>query len=69
MLHTNTDKKFVNVRKRHQKKLLNLGIDVSKKIKPEKVIFYLSNRKVTTEESELLALGLDFGFPIMNMKY
>jgi len=63
MLQTNANKKLANVRKRHQKKLLKLDIDISKKIKPEKVIFNLSDRKLTTEESELLALGLDFGFP------
>lgn len=65
MLQTNTDKKLVNVRK-HQKKLLNIDNDVSKEIKPE--IFNFSNRKLTSEESELLALDLDFSFPIMNIK-
>ncbi|XP_042870212.1 uncharacterized protein LOC122252037 [Penaeus japonicus] len=69
MWEANTEKRLPNIRNRHYKKLLNLGIDVTQKVKPENVIFNLSNRKLTKEESDLLALGLDFGFPTMNLNY
>ena len=57
----NVQKKIARVKLTHIKKLKYLGIDVSNKIDPNKVIFNLSDRVLSNDEKEVLSLGLDFG--------
>ena len=48
---------------KHNKKLLNLGVDRSTKVDPKKVLINLSKRSLTKRETELLCLGLNFALP------
>ena len=58
---SNGDKKMINVLITHNRKLKDLGVDVSKGVDCNKVIFNLSNRVLTEEEKNVLSLGLEFG--------
>ena len=69
VLDSNVEKKLVDVRLIHIRKLKNLGIDISKKIDCNKVIFNLSNRILTDEEKDVLSLGLDFGLIPAKVNY
>ena len=69
LIGLNSDKKTTNVKRVHGNKLLKLGIDISKKIDCNKVIFNFSNRILTDEEKELLSLGLDFCLPPPKVKF
>ena len=69
LIGSNTDKKLIGVRNTHKRKLLNLGIDTSKKVNPNNVIFNLSSRNFTKDEMELLSLGMDFGLSGSRLKF
>ena len=60
----NTNKTIIDkINKTHDKKLLNLGVDNSKNTDKEKILLNFSNRMLSSRESELLCLGLDFAIP------
>ena len=61
LLDSGVERKLVDVRLTHIRKLRNLGIDITKKVDPSKVIFNLSNRVLSKDEKDVLSLGLDFG--------
>ena len=66
----NTSNAVVNIKRVHEKKLNNLGISNSiKSLDPEKVIFNLSNRILSTKEESLLAFGLNFKLPHFKVNY
>ena len=63
------EKRLVNVRLTHIRKLRNLGIDITKKVDASKVIFNLSSRVLSKDEKEVLSLGLDFGLVPRKINY
>ena len=60
MLTSKADRKISVVKTVHHRKLKNLGIDLLKKVDVNKVIFNLSSRNISSQEKEVLTLGLDF---------
>ena len=63
-------KTIVNVKRNHEKKLLNLGVNNSlKSLEPSKVIFNYSSRLLTPKEESLLAFGLNFKLPNFKIDY
>lgn len=54
--------KINNVKFIHKKKLGDLGAEPHSGVDDEKVIFNFSNRILTSNEKDVLKLGLDFGF-------
>ena len=69
IVETNVEKRIVNVRNTHHRKLLKLGIDNLRKVDKDKVIFNLSDRVLTDKEKNILSLGLDFGLPNHKINY
>ena len=63
LLESSIEKKLVDVKVTHSRKLKNLGIDLSKSIDTNKVMFNLSSRVLTVDEKDVLGLGLDFALP------
>ena len=68
-IELNADRKISQVNIVHQRKLRNLGIDLTKKVDVNKVIFNLSSRNLSSKEKEVLALGLDFGLKPNKVNY
>ena len=60
MLTSKADRKISVVKTVHHRKLKNLGIDLLKKVDVNKVIFNLSSRNISSQEKDVLTLGLDF---------
>ena len=58
---SNTDRKISNVVVTHNRKLKNLGINLTKAVDANKIIFNLSKRSLNQNEKDVLSLGLDFG--------
>ncbi|XP_063598647.1 uncharacterized protein LOC134775120 [Penaeus indicus] len=63
LIKSNVDNKLQKVDTIHNKKLLNLGIDVKKKVNKDKVIFNFSDIILTEEQKNVLSLGLDYCLP------
>ena len=69
LLTSNSDRKLSQVRNTHSRKLRNLGIDLSRKVDKNRVIFNLSDKILTEDEKDVLTLGLDFGLPPKRTSY
>ena len=69
LLDAGLERKLTNVKITHSRKLKALGVDLSKKIDVNKVIFNFSNRILSDEEKEVLGLGLDFALPSINVNF
>ena len=69
IINKNTKKQMTNVDFRHNRKLAKLGIDLDKKINKNKVIFNLSDRTLTDEQTNILSLGLDYCMPLSSIKH
>ena len=63
------DTKSLNTEKTHKKKLQSLGISPDFKIDPEKVVINLSKRKLSPDESSILAHGPNFALPRLNANF
>ncbi|XP_037803032.1 uncharacterized protein LOC119597528 [Penaeus monodon] len=63
LIKNNVDNKLRRVDSIHNKKLLNLGINVQKKVNKDKVIFNFSDRILTEKQKDILSLGLDYCLP------
>ncbi|XP_037802010.1 uncharacterized protein LOC119596757 [Penaeus monodon] len=63
IITNNVNNKLRRVDSIHNKKLLNLGINVQKKVNKDKVIFNFSDRILTEEQKGILSLGLDYCLP------
>ena len=64
------DSKVENVKVKHQRKLRRLGLSFTyDALSREKTIFNLSDRVLSTLETEALSLGLDFCFPPRKLSY
>ena len=61
LLTSSNDRKIDLVRKTHDRKLKNLGVNTDLRVDYDKVIFNLSDRNLSKQEKEVLGLGLDFG--------
>lgn len=61
LINLNVEKRLSSVSAIHHRKLKNLGIDLSKKVDANKIIFNFSDRILTDKEKNVLSLGLDFG--------
>ena len=68
LIDKNTENKINKVSFIHNRKLLRLGIDLEKKVDKNKVIFNLSDRILTEEQKDALALGLDYCMPLSSIK-
>ena len=69
MIKSNADKKIGNVKTTHLNKLKSLGIDLSRKVDVNKVIFNLSDRNLSDAEKDVLSLGLDFALKPRKLDY
>ena len=69
LISSSADRKISKVKAIHQRKLKNLGIDLSKKVDTDKVIFNLSSKNLSHEEKEVLSLGLDFALKPKRVSY
>ena len=68
--HRNNDHKENKFKETHAKKLFNLGLrNQYRKIPTKDLIFNLSDRRLTEEEEETLALGLKFCFSPTKISY
>ena len=64
------EKHKIQIQAIHKKKLSNLGANTSiAPLDPNKVIFNLSSRILTTKEKNLLAYGLNFNLPIFKLDF
>jgi len=63
IIDKNVNNKLSNVDFRHCRKLLKLGIDLSKKVDKNKVIFNFSDKILSNDQKDLLSLGLDYCMP------
>ena len=69
MIKSNSDRKISNVKITHHNKLKALGIDLSRRVDVNKVIFNLSDRNLSNEEKDVLSLGLDFALKPNKVNY
>ena len=66
----NTEKVVKKIKETHSRKLNNLGIlNTLKPLDPSKVIFNYSHYQLTSRESNILALGLNFRLPVFKLNY
>jgi len=63
LINGNVENKLRKVDSVHSNKLLNLGIDIKKKVDKNKVIFNFSNIILTEEQKDVLSYGLDYCIP------
>ena len=70
LVYKSTTNSILKVRKTHDKKLRDLGINNNlSSLDPQKVIFNYSSRTLTDKEQSLLAFGLNFKLPIFRLNY
>ena len=70
IVETNTEKVTKKIKDTHNRKLNNLGIlNKLKPLDPSKVIFNYSSYRLSSKESNLLALGLNFKLPVFKLNY
>lgn len=65
----NVEKRIQIVHDRHKRKLRNLGIDESKTVDTDKVVYNLSSKVISDRQTKLLSLGLSFGIPFAKIEY
>ena len=64
------DRKILQVKEVHSKKLKNLGLySISNKHDPDKIISNYSSHVLTTTEKNLLAKGLNYALPPKKLNY